>query len=551
MDDEETASLYTGFPFRVGAFAAVLVVEALVAILLPHYRFGVPHFIRGAPIVFGICLLLFGGKQLAESRIEEFPIRYRFVVPNIVFFILFLFAGFKLAAWAPDYGPQQVATWHFRAVAALWIALLALLILALIAVALPLREVARLSRRLGIAWLYAAICAVLSVEIRSLASTGWDFRSMSFEQALESATFGGTRAVLRWLYPVVVSVPSGRILGTPHFIVWIRGICSGMEGMALIGTVTVAWLVFARRELRMGRAMLLIPLALFVMWSMNVLRLVVLIVIGTAGHPKIALDGFHSVAGWIAFNLVSAGFLLVAHRVQWFREPELEAAFAGYMPGSGTYQWRNVPAIYLAPFLAIVASSMISQAATGGFEWLYPLRFVVAVAVMWWFRGEYRSMDWSFGWLGPVAGLVIAALWLAVRLRPGAAAAGPDVTADGLARLPGAAQMAWIAVRVLAAVTTVPIAEELAFRGFAARAVTNRDVERVPYTRLSWAGILLSSVLFGVMHREMWIMGIVSGVVFALVAKFRGRLGEALAAHVTANLAIAIAGLALRNYSLW
>jgi membrane protease YdiL (CAAX protease family) len=49
----------------------------------------------------------------------------------------------------------------------------------------------------------------------------------------------------------------------------------------------------------------------------------------------------------------------------------------------------------------------------------------------------------------------------------------------------------------------------------------------------------------------MWIGGILSGIVFALVAKFRNRLGEAVAAHATANLLIAIWVLTRSDYSLW
>jgi hypothetical protein len=39
--------------------------------------------------------------------------------------------------------------------------------------------------------------------------------------------------------------------------------------------------------------------------------------------------------------------------------------------------------------------------------------------------------------------------------------------------------------------------------------------------------------------------------VFALVAKWRGRLGEAVAAHVTANLLLALWVLTRGEYSLW
>ena len=551
MRDGQAESLESGSLLRIALFALVLVVECLLAILVPHPRFGLRSYQRGVPFVFGVALLIFGGKQLAASGIQRFPIRYRFAFLNIAAFGLFLLVGRRLAVLTKTGQPLEVPIWHFPVSAALWTALLVLLILALTAVIMPLRESLHVSRRLGAAWLYAAVCALIATQVRGYASGAWDIPSSRFELFLLDATFNSTKFLLQLIYPIVVAHPDERTLGTPRFLVMIRGVCSGMEGLILIGVLTVAWLIFDRRGLRMRRAILLIPLSAVVMWLMNLIRLTILIAIGDAGHPKTALDGFHSQAGWISFNLVSVGFLLVAHRVQWFRKLEPASAPLHAEATTEPVRWRNIPAIYLAPFVAIVAASLISKAATGGFEWLNPLRFVAAVAVLWGFRKEYRGMDWRFGWLGPLAGLAVAALWVAVSFGLRRVHPAPDVTAIGLARLPEGRRIAWIVVRTLAAITTVPIAEELAFRGFVARRVMKADVESVPYEQLTVFSILISSVVFGLMHGEMWPAGMVAGVIFALVAKFRGRLGEAFAAHAVANLAIAVVVLARHNYSLW
>ena len=106
-------------------------------------------------------------------------------------------------------------------------------------------------------------------------------------------------------------------------------------------------------------------------------------------------------------------------------------------------------------------------------------------------------------------------------------------------------------MRVSAAVITVPLAEELAFRGFIARRMISANVEEVNYRGLSLSAVLVSSLIFGVLHGRMWLPGLLAGVIFALVAKLRGRLGEAVAAHATANLLIALWVIASGNYSLW
>jgi CAAX prenyl protease-like protein len=176
--------------------------------------------------------------------------------------------------------------------------------------------------------------------------------------------------------------------------------------------------------------------------------------------------------------------------------------------------------------------------------------------VLYAYRREYRRMDWRFGWLGPAAGAAVAALWIAVDHWMGSkgAAGGAALTggiAQGLAHLSRGQRVAWIAVRAIASVLTVPMAEELAFRGYLARRAMSSDVERVPFGGLSVAAILASSLAFGAMQGKMWIAGILVGVVYAAVAKVRGRLGEAVAAHAIANLAITVWVLAHGTYSLW
>ena len=207
-------------------------------------------------------------------------------------------------------------------------------------------------------------------------------------------------------------------------------------------------------------------------------------------------------------------------------------------------------AVYLLPFLAVLAASLVCRAASSGFEWLYPLRLIAALAVLWAYRRQYRRIDWRFSWLGVAAGVAVFAVWMALaRSDLGAAASSP--LAEGLAGLNLVERTAWIAARVLAAVLTVPIAEELAFRGFLARRLQSSDFEDVPFRSLGWVAVIVSSIAFGLMHGSMWLAGTLAGIAFALVARHRGRLGEAVAAHAAANLLIAMWVLARGDYRLW
>ena len=107
-----------------------------------------------------------------------------------------------------------------------------------------------------------------------------------------------------------------------------------------------------------------------------------IVLIGNAGYERVAILGFHSQAGWIAFNLTAFGIAVLAQRTPWVSRVAHRNAVAhprasSQNPAAGA----NPTAAYLMPLLAILAAGMISHALSAGFEFLYPLRFVAALAL--------------------------------------------------------------------------------------------------------------------------------------------------------------------------
>jgi CAAX prenyl protease-like protein len=102
----------------------------------------------------------------------------------------------------------------------------------------------------------------------------------------------------------------------------------------------------------------------------------------------------------------------------------------------------------------------------------------------------------------------------------------------------------------------VPIAEELAFRGFLLRRLSissgsPADFQAVDFRRVTYFAIATSSILFGLMHGERWFAGALAGVVYAMMARRRRSIGNAIAAHATTNALIAVYVLAGGNWQLW
>jgi CAAX prenyl protease-like protein len=103
---------------------------------------------------------------------------------------------------------------------------------------------------------------------------------------------------------------------------------------------------------------------------------------------------------------------------------------------------------------------------------------------------------------------------------------------------------------VLGSVLTVPIAEELAFRGYVLPKLVAHNFETVRPGQFTWVACLVSSVLFGVLHGR-WLAGTLAGIGYTLALRQRGQLADAVVAHMTTNALIAAYVLSQGAWSLW
>jgi exosortase E/protease (VPEID-CTERM system) len=304
-----------------------------------------------------------------------------------------------------------------------------------------------------------------------------------------------------------------------------------------------AYFWFSRRRLRFPQVLLLIPLGTVVIWFANTMRITLLILIGTWGWPQIALGGFHSQAGWLIFGAIALGLVAVSNRSRYF--VKASAADERTVKSGASKVRSNLAAPYLIPFLAILATTMLTGAfSSGGTNALYPLRVLVVAGVLWWMRDSYREMKWTWSWEAVAAGAGVAVFWLLV-IRVGDA---PQQMA--IPSVAGGWLVLWWPIRLLGYVVTVPIAEELAFRGYLTRRLISADFHEVAIGAFTWTSWIGSALFFGLMHGQHWLIGSVAGLVFAAVMYRRGQLADAVVAHMTTNGLIAAYAAGTGNWSL-
>jgi len=496
-------------------------------------------------------LIIFGGLR---SHIEQHRAEYRdaaiswpLVVGQILSFAG-VFAGLEwLASGAPPTMLGNTGTLVAAAVPAVgWL----VFSLALIAPRLVL-----LGQLLGTAVLFAAF-AVTAWNVGDLTMRFWNVSSGTTMRLVE--------LLLGPFADGPVVRPSAVVIGTDTFKVNVGAACSGFHGIGLIATLMAGYLWWFRQTLRFPQALLLLPVGVMLMWLANVVRITALILVGIWISPDIAVDGFHSVAGWIAFLSVGLGLIWGASQMRFFTQTD------GLLP-STVASTRSLPvpattaipadgcdplpshlssATCLLPFLALTAVTMLTQAFTSGFDVLYPVRVVATAAVLWYLR---HDLPWRTCRIAPEAvaiGAVAFAIWML--LTPGAAAASAAATASqDPAQLVQPWRTIWLLFRLAGSTITVPIAEELFFRGFVARRCMSADADSVPIGQFSWFSFLVSSVSFGLLHGDAWLAGVVVGMLFAMAVYRRRRLFDAVVAHATTNALLSGYVIATGSWPQW
>jgi exosortase E/protease (VPEID-CTERM system) len=480
-------------------------------------------------VSFAVLLALFGyvsgGERLAQVNAAGRGVAVR---APWLFLQGILVASLAVLLWFLD--GERGAILPFSIMVALLAVLGIAAALALFTAMAPWTLWLRAAKALGAVGLYALIAALIATCVIYWSQELW--------APTARVTFELVRHLLTPIIPTLHTDPVTRVLSTNHFAVEVSDICSGLEGVGLMLAFCCAWLVCFRQEYVFPRALILIPCGLALIFALNVLRIAALVLIGNSGHPEVARYGFHSQAGWIAFNMAACGMVLASRRVAWLNRTAATGSEANA---------DNPTAAYLLPLLAILAAGILARAVSSGFDALDSLRLAAGTVMLVAFWRRLAMLSWRFSWRGPLAGLLVFVLWIAaagVLLTRSTMPATLSTSSDW-------ARDAWIAGRVATSVLVVPIAEELAYRGYLLRRIVAADFEAVAFRNVGAWPLLASSVLFGLAHGAMWLAGIAAGAIYGIVLIRTEHMGEAVAAHATTNGLLAAYVLLLSHWEIW
>jgi len=318
-----------------------------------------------------------------------------------------------------------------------------------------------------------------------------------------------------------------RIIGVNDFLVDIAIPCSGYEGIGLITAFTGVYLYSFKKDFRFPQAFLLFPLAALIIWLFNALRIIVLILIGAYWSPDTAVLGFHTQAGWISFIIASVLVMWLAHRSKFFTHGESETSDQV----ATRAEPLNLPIATLIPLITLLSATLLTQALSGHFDWLYPLRvlFTASALIYCWRALQFRPFSISYWSL--IGGVLVTILWIfAVPKAPET----DQVFQETFSNSPTFWVGVWLVFRFIGTVITVPIAEELGFRAYLLCRLSSQPVVIRGSIPFSLIGFTVSSLAFGLLHGA-WIAGTLAGLVYAVVRYRSSHIADAIVAHGLTN----------------
>lgn len=379
-----------------------------------------------------------------------------------------------------------------------------------------------------------ATASILLLLISLLAQESW--------AVLAKATLFVSYWMLRlfWSDREVIFDVEQKLLGLGDFGAVVGSECSGYEGIGLVIVFLVVYLRGFRHLYRFPHALLLFPIAICAVWLLNSVRISALVAIGARISPEMAVDGFHSIAGWLGFLAVTVSVMLASHKIAFFSAPGTGAALSG-PPSPSQRELQGL----LAPFLALMAATLLAAMFAPNDQWLVGLKVVLVGGAIWLFKDTALRMAWRLSPVAIAAGIGVGILWIAT---------DPMANPRGslqvwLGSLPWWLALTWIALRAINTVVLVPIAEELAFRGYLYRAIAGWGFDGNSPYRFNWLALCISSLLFGIMHQR-WLAGALSGAVYCLLVCRSNKLADAVVAHGFSNAAIVFWAIAAGQYSL-
>ncbi len=171
---------------------------------------------------------------------------------------------------------------------------------------------------------------------------------------------------------------------------------------------------------------------------------------------------------------------------------------------------------------------------------MYVAKSLVGIWLIWVVLPVVKEIRWTISFEAILVGVGVIAIWIfSDRYYPKLT----NITAywNPHQQFGQGSGLAWffIIARIVFSSLVPPLMEEMFYRSFMYRYIVKADFEKVSLKTFHWPAFLITSIIFGLVHRE-WLAGILCGAAYQWLVLRRGHLGDAITAHAISNLLLGI-----------
>ena len=211
---------------------------------------------------------------------------------------------------------------------------------------------------------------------------------------------------------------------------------------------------------------------------------------------------------------------------------------------------------FTAPFALYLAALMLERVAGVSPAIVHPLRLLLVTAAILIFSRSYLGQRPSAPVLSTLLGIAVFAIWIAPDLlfhyRHFILFENP-ITGQAASSIPSSlrSSLPFIVVRTISCVVTVPILEELFWRGWLMRWLVDRDFLKVPYAVYVPSAFWSVAILFASEHGPYWEVGLAAGILYNWWVTRTGNLADCILAHAVTNACLSAYVLQTGLWRYW
>jgi len=209
--------------------------------------------------------------------------------------------------------------------------------------------------------------------------------------------------------------------------------------------------------------------------------------------------------------------------------------------------------VRIAPFVIfVILTALQGQFGESSRFWLYAAKTIIGAWLIWEMRPFVEEMRWALSWEAIVVGVGIFAIWV------GLDGHYPRFSDPGDGWNPfkqygDRSPVGWFyaLVRIAGSSIVVPPLEEVFYRSFLYRYFVKVDFRAMPFCQFHALSFFVTSIIFGVMHPDRWLAGIICGLAYQWLVIRKNRLGDSTTAHAITNFLLGLWVVWKGAWSFW